>query len=319
MRKIIGKAKRDWKKYNNSLVNRGYLTMFVSKDFANSWYVKYNEHDKRKRGGQCKYSDEAITSLLSLRFIFKQPVRSMEGFARSLVAMMGLEIDVPDYSTLSIRLKKMKVKLPVICKDSGGGYVASLDSTGLKIHGQGEWNRKKHSQKDRRQWVKMHLLVDNESMEILAAESTADDVHDCEIFDQLIDSLPNSGGKVLGDGAYDTLAAYKKSQEKGIDLVALPRDNGVADLASTEAHILRRNEHITRYQDKGIYAWANKNGYWDRNKAESVMSRFKTAFSGSLASRKIESQKNEIVLKCMILNRLNKVTDVMVPLWDNAA
>ena len=94
MNKIIGKVKRDWGKYNNSLVNRGYLIIFISKDFVNNWYVKYNEHDSRKKGGQCKYSEEAISSLLSLRFVFKQPIRSTEGFARSLVGMMGLEIDI---------------------------------------------------------------------------------------------------------------------------------------------------------------------------------------------------------------------------------
>jgi len=172
--------------------------LFISKDFADTWFVKYDENTPRKRGGQAKYTESAITSLLSLRFIFKQPLRAMEGFAKSLVSMMNLDIDVPDYTTLSNKIKEMKIKLPPICRDSSGGYVASVDSTGLKIHGQGEWNRKKHSQKDRRQWVKMHLMVDNESMQILAVESTADDVHDCEVYNKLVDSAPTFIDKVLG-------------------------------------------------------------------------------------------------------------------------
>ena len=85
-----------------------------------------------------------------------------------------------------------------------------------------EWNRKKHSQKDRREWVKVHLIVDNETMQIIGTETTADDFHDCEVFDKLADTLPEKTNKVLGDGAYDTLAAYKKSLDKGIELVALP-------------------------------------------------------------------------------------------------
>ncbi len=161
--------------------------------------------------------------------------------------MVGIDIDVPDYSTLSIKLRDMKIRLPLICKDSGGGYVASIDSTGVKIHGQGEWNRKKHSQKDRREWVKVHLIVDNDTMEILGVEATADDVHDCEMFDQLIDGLPDKINKVLGDGAYDTLGAYKKSVDKGIELVALPRDNAVTDPKSKEPHVLKRNEHVSYY------------------------------------------------------------------------
>ena len=217
------KSTRDWVKYNKALVNRGKLTLFLAKDFADTWYVKYDDGSPRARGGQAKYSEAAITSLLSLRFVFKLPLRAMEGLAQSLVKMAGADIDVPDYSTLSIKLRDMKIKLPPLCKDRGGGYVASLDSTGVKIHGQGEWNRKKHSQKDRRQWVKVHLIIDNDTMQTLGVESTADDVHDCEVFDQLVDVLPNKINKVLGDGAYDTLNAHKKSLENGIELVALPR------------------------------------------------------------------------------------------------
>ena len=269
------KRKRNWSKYSKALVNRGKLTLFITKDFADTWYVKYDDGSPRARGGQAKYSETAITALLSLRFVFKLPLRAMEGLAQSLVEMAGVDIDVPDYSTLSIKLRDMKIKLPPVCKDSGGGYVASLDSTGVKIHGQGEWNRKKHSQKDRRQWVKVHLIIDNDTMQILGVEATADDVHDCEVFDQLIDVLPNKINKVLGDGAYDTLEAHKKSLDNGIELVALPRNNAVVDLKSTEQHILKRNEHVLRYKEQGIYAWANKYGYWARNRVESTMSRFK--------------------------------------------
>jgi hypothetical protein len=310
------KATRNWSRYNESLVNRGSLTLFISKDFAETWYVKYDLDSPRARGGQAKYAETAITSLLSLRFVFKLPLRSMEGLAKSLVVMAGLDIDVPDYSTLSIKLRDMKIKLPPICKDSGGGYVASLDSTGVKIHGQGEWNRKKHSQKDRRQWVKVHLIIDNDTMQILGVEATADDVHDSEVFDQLIDVLPNRINKVLGDGAYDTLDAHKKSSDNGIELVALPRGNAVVDPKSTEPHILKRNEQVAKYKENGIYAWANKYEYWPRNRAESTMSRYKTTFTGTLSSRKVQSQKNEIVLKCKILNMFAALT---VPPLDYAA
>lgn len=309
------KVKRDWSKYNNGLVNRGNITLFVSKDLAKDWLVQYDKGVVRKRGGQAKYTDIAITSLLSLRFVFKLPLRAMEGFAKSLVLLMNSDIEVPDYSTLSMKINKMHIKLPPVYKDNCG-HVMSLDSTGLKIHGQGEWNRKKHSQRDRRQWVKMHLAVDNESMQILAVESTADDVHDCEVFDQLVDRVPDKINKALGDGAYDTLAAYKKSTDSDIELVALPRDNAVVDENAKDLHVIKRNEQVGYYKEKGIYAWANKNEYWSRNRAETTMSRFKTTFSGRLSSRKVKSQKNEVVLKCAILNIF---TNVVMPSRENAA
>jgi hypothetical protein len=194
--------------------------------------------------------------------------------------------------------------------------VVSIDSTGLNIHGQGEWNRKKHSQKDRREWVKMHIAIDNESMQILAVESTADDVHDCEMFDTLIDSIPGQINKVLADGAYGTVGAYKKCNEQNIELVARPKDSDVVHQNSIEPHILQRNEHVAYYHKKGIYAWANKNGYWDRNRAETNMSRYVTTFDDRLASRNVQAQKNEITLKCHILNIFMAQND---DLQDSAA
>ena len=116
----VTKPKRDWAAYNEALVNRGYLTIFVSKDFAREWYVKYDANTPRKRGGQARYTDKAITALLSLRFVFKQPLRSMEGFAKSLVSMMRLDLDVPDYSTLSLKINEMNIRLPPLTKDKAG-------------------------------------------------------------------------------------------------------------------------------------------------------------------------------------------------------
>ena len=68
--------------------------------------------------------------------------------------------------------------------------------------------------------------------------------------------------------------------------------------------------------EKGIYAWANKNDYWDRNRAETTMSRFVTTFTDRLTSRNVKSQKNEIILKCHILNTFMAVNG---NLQDSAA
>lgn len=67
------------------LVNRGSLSLFISKDFAKDWYVKNDKNSPRKRGGQAKYTEAAITALLSLRFVLKLPLRAIERLAKSLV------------------------------------------------------------------------------------------------------------------------------------------------------------------------------------------------------------------------------------------
>ena len=129
---IMSKVKRNWPEYNSALVNRGYLTLFVSKDFAKTWYVKYDEDSQRQRGGQPKYTNEAIKALLSLRFVFHQPLRAMEGFAKSLAAMMNLDIAIPDYSTLCLKFKEMVIKLPLLTKDRVRVNASKLiDNTGL--------------------------------------------------------------------------------------------------------------------------------------------------------------------------------------------
>ncbi|WP_024547411.1 transposase [Rickettsia gravesii] len=94
------KCTRNWSQYNENLVNRGRLTLFIDKNFADLWYVKYDKTSQRSRDGQIKYTDSAIVSLLSLRYVFKLPLRAMEGLAQSLIAIVGLNSDVPEYSSL---------------------------------------------------------------------------------------------------------------------------------------------------------------------------------------------------------------------------
>lgn len=83
-----------------------------------------------------------------------------------------------------------------------------------------------------------------------------------------------------------------------------PRDNAVITSKATDPHIFVRNSQVEYYQQHGIYAWTNKNNYWDRNRVETTMSRFVTTFTDRLSSRTVQAQKNEIAMKCHILNIL---------------
>lgn len=218
-----------------------------------------------------------------------------------MLTVCGLShLPAPDRSTINDRALVMQVKLPRLLNPKAG-YAASLDSTGLKIHGQGEWNRKKHKQRDRANWVKIHLAIDNDSLQILAVESTADDVQDPEMFDALINQLPASPGVVMGDGAYDNFNAYQRAIDDGFKLVVPPKDNAVVH-KSNNPNVIERNKQVEYYQKNGIHAWANKNSYWDRNRVETTMSRFVTLFGDRLSSRTVQAQKNEVIIKCKLLN-----------------
>ena len=306
--------KRNWKEYEAKAVIRGNLMLFISPEIAKSWYP--DAASPRKPGGQQVYTDKCMQDLMGLKYLLGLDYRGLEGFAQGLLFLSGLShLPAPDRTTINERANSMKIKLPLISNPKAG-YAVSLDSTGLKIHGQGEWNRKKHKQKDRANWVKMHLIIDNESMQIIAVESTADDVQDPEMFTALIDALPFTPGVVMGDSAYDNFDTYKRATDEGFQMIVPPKNNAVVHSKSKKPHVIARNEQVEYYQEKGIYAWANKNNYWDRNRAETTMSRYVTSFTDRLSSRIVQAQQNEIVIKCHILNILMAVNGSLL---DSAA
>lgn len=310
----VNKETRDWSGYEAKAVIRGNLMLFISPEIARSWYP--DPSAPKKPGGQQLYTDKCIEDLMGLKYLLGLDYRSLEGFCQGLLMLSGLsELPAPDRSTINDRANEMSIRLPKLSNPKAG-YTASLDSTGLKIHGQGEWNRKKHKQKDRANWVKMHLIIDNESMQILAVESTADDVQDPEVFNALVDGLPIAPGTVMGDGAYDNFANYKRAEDDGFELIVPPKDTSVVHPKSKEPHVIARNQTVQYYQEKGIFAWAKKTRYWQRNRVETTMSRFVTKFTDRLSAKTVQAQQNEIVIKCRILNILMAAND---NLQDRAA
>jgi hypothetical protein len=302
MAALVKKEARDWKSYEAKAVMRGKLMICIGPEIARSWYVAYDQYSKRTSGGQLKYTERCMEDIMTLKYLFGIAYRHLEGFLQGLLNLAGLDLPAPDRSTINYRANRMQFKLPRLVNPKAG-YVVSIDSTGLKIHGQGEWNRKKHQQKDHTNWVKMHIAIDHESMQILAVESTANDVQDPEVFNKLINGLPCTPETVMGDGAYDTFAAYERADSDGFKLVTPPRENAVVHSDSNLPHIQTRNSHVAYFLEKGIYAWAAKNDYWQRNRVETTMSRYVTTYGDRMSSRTVQAQKNEIVIKCHILNR----------------
>jgi hypothetical protein len=181
--------------------------------------------------------------------------------------------------------------------------VVSIDSTGLKIHGQGEWNRKKHGKGKRRQWVKLHIVVNNKDFQIIDFKATNSDVADCEVFDDLVSSVP-AGSTVLGDGAYGDHHAYEVAASNDIYLVAKPKSSDVVSSVSTPGEMLR-NLHVSTMNNRGFNVWANKTKYHRCNKVETTMGRIKTTFGSSISARTVGAQVNELAIKCSILNKFS--------------
>lgn len=187
---------RNWKQYNDALVRRGSLSLWVERDTLDAWrYQGPTQH-----GAQFEYSDLAIGCLLTLRAVYHLTLRATEGFARSLLDLMGLELAVPDYSTLCRRTQTLRITLP---RKAAGPLHLVLDSTRLKVYGEGEWKVRQHGYSKRRTWLKFHLAVDPDTHEIQAAMVTDPGVTDAETVPALLEQVENPVESAAGDGAYD--------------------------------------------------------------------------------------------------------------------
>ncbi len=135
---------RNWPSYNQALKRRGSLTIWF--DPAITWEAA----PTGKRGRQPDYSDAAIQTCLTMKVPFGMALRQTTGFVESLLRLIGLDWAVPDFSTLSRRQRTLKVNFPYRGADSPLHLL--VDSTGIKVEGEGEWNAREHGGSKRRVW-----------------------------------------------------------------------------------------------------------------------------------------------------------------------
>jgi len=177
---------RNWSDYNKALVNRGSLTVWFDEKSIGSWY---STGKTGKKGRPFTYSDIAIQAALTFRILFRLPLRATQGLTQSLCELLKLNIDAPDYTTLSRRQRKLKIKL--FYRKTNEALHLVIDSSGLKVYGEGEWMVKKHGKSYRRTWRKLHIAVDPSTHDIVAAEVTKGHAHDCMPFDDLLVQVNN--------------------------------------------------------------------------------------------------------------------------------
>ena len=211
---------RNWPEYNRALVKRGQLTLWFDTEAAAAWR---HPGPFEGRGRPKVYADAAIQCALVLNSVFHLNLRTTQGFLQSIVALMALDLPVPNYSTVSRRQSAVDVRLSVGPTDRPRHVV--IDSTGLKIYGAGEWHIRKHRTLRRRTWRKLHLGVDETTKEIVAMDLTASNVHDARRLSSLLSKTPGSIGQVSADRAYDTGSCYE---------AVLPARRYRDDLAATQ-------------------------------------------------------------------------------------
>lgn len=289
----------DWKSYNRNLINRGSITFWFSADILGSWIAPKT----CKKGAQTFYSDAAIEMLSIIRFRYGLTLRSTQGFAESIMELMGIEIPVPNYTTLCRRLPNLSVEIQG--KASQGALHVVIDSTGLKVFGEGEWKVRQHGYSKRRHWMKLHLAVDSSNNQIISAALSTNSFKDNQLFGELIDEITEDIDQVSADGAYDSKDCYATAEDRGFSGVFPPRRGArLQQHGNCSGPRKQRDEHIREIRRCGRKQWKKNQNYHQRSLSETAMYRFKTILSGKLSSREFNRQANEAFIKCQILNRM---------------
>lgn len=285
----------NWSKYNEGLKQLGSLRLWIKSDIAEKWKYRGN----KKRGGQQQYTDIAIELCLIVRKVYHLALGQTQGFMDSFFEQSNLNLRVPDYTTISRRSSSLAVDLAVANKGNITDIV--VDSTGLKVYGEGEWKVRKHGAGKHRTWMKMHVAVDETTQQIHAVTLTTNAVDDATEVSALLQQIPQKVRSFKADGAYDKRKVRKELYERNIQQVIPPQHNAVASKDEL-LHLEQRDKAIKTIATIGRAEWKKKQNYHQRSKSETAMFRYKTIIGNTLSARKIENQQTEIKIGCKILN-----------------
>jgi hypothetical protein len=300
---------KNWSAYNKALTNRGSITLWLSDDVIDSWY----HQGERQPGGKMKYSDACIICLLSIKSLFGLGFRQTEGFGRSLIGLMGLDLIMPSYTQINRRQGKLKVSIRAQDRqkmENGRheGIHILVDSTGLKVYGEGEWKTRMHGVSKRRTWLKLHLAINEQTNDLEAVELTTNAIDDAEMVKPLVEQIENPICKFGGDGAYDKVKVYDYLEQEEITPIIPPREDAIIWTDKTGKDLDHpRNKAILEIEKVGSKEWKKQSGYHRRSKAEVAMFRFKTIFGPKTYARKFENQKTEVRIKCACINKFNQL------------
>ena len=291
---------KNWSEYEKALVQRGSITFWLSDDFEQTWLYT----GEKQRGSQFDYSDKAIEIMLTIKEVFHLTNRGVEGFVRSVFAMLNIHLPVPDHSTLSKRGKTLKVKLP---RKTNESLNLVLDSTGLKIYGEGEWKVRKHGYSKHRTWRKLHMGANPDNGEIQVVVLTENSVSDDSVVKDMLAQIEQILLACAADGAYDKRRVYDALNEHSpeVEILIPPRKNArIWQHGNSKEERLKRDENLRYIRKHGRQQWKDDSGYHIRSLAETIMFRLKTIFGDKLSARLLETQTTQILIRCLALNKM---------------
>ena len=296
----------NWPAYDASLRQRGSLTIWFSDEAIPSWRAE----PRTTRGGQPWSSELAILTALTLRAVFRLAYRQTEGLIGSLMRLLGLDLPVPDHTTLSRRAETLEVPRPRSGSSSDYGREAApvhllVDSTGLKLCGPGAWLIEKHGTKMRRSWRTLPLGVDADTGQIVAAALTGPEADEGAQVSPLLDQVAEPVASVTGDGASDQEGVYASVGERHPEaaIIVPPRSIAVPSHMA-ESEPTPRDRHLRLIAEQGRMAWQKASGYTERARAEAAIGRWKQVIGDGLRAHTDERRATEVEVAVQALNRM---------------
>jgi hypothetical protein len=288
--------------YDAALRQRGSLTVWFTDEAVAGWRAA----PRTTPGGQPWYSSLAILTALTFKAVFRLALRQTEGLIGSVIGLLGLELCVPDHSTLSRRAKTLEVPRPRPHRN-GEPLHLLVDSTGLRLCGAGEWLLEKHGTKTRRSWRKLHIGLDADTGQIVAATLTKKEADDGAEVGALLDQVTGAVASFTGDGGYDQDRVYASVAERHPEAAVIvpPRTTAVpSDMAETAP--TQRDRHLQHITEHGRMAWQRASGYTARARAEAAIGRFKQVIGDALRSRTDDRRATEVDVAVHALNRMSE-------------
>jgi Transposase DDE domain len=288
----------NWAEYDAALRARGSLTIWFTAEAIEAWRAE----PRTTRGGQPRYSSLAIATALTLRAVFRLALRQTEGLIASILALLELDLAVPDHSTLSRRAETLELPRP---KAGSAPVHLLVDSTGLRLCGPGEWLEEKHGTRRRRAWRVLHLAADADTGRIVASLLTDREADDGSQVGPLLDRVDGPVASFTGDGAYDRDDVYAEvaARHPEAAVIVPPRANAVPSEAAETAPT-QRDAHLRCLAERGRMGWQRTSGYNSRALLESDVLRWKRVIGDGLRSRTDGRQATEVAIAAGVLNRM---------------
>ena len=279
---------------------RNQVTVWFTEEAVAAWKAE----PRATRGGQPRYSGLAITTALTLRAVFRLALRQTEGLIGSIVALLGLDLAVPDHTAMSRRAEMLEVPRSRL-RHGAEPMRLPLHSTGLKLCGAGEWLFEKHGTKTRRAWRTLHVGTDAGTGEIIAATLTGSDASDASQVGPLLDQVAGPAALFTADGAYDGDSIHGEVAARHPDaaVVVPPRANAMPS-KTAETAPTQRDCHLRLIEEQGRIGWQSASGYNWRALVEADVSRFKRVIGNGLRSRTDRRRATEVAIAVGALSRM---------------